>query len=67
MTGVAIRIDRARCRGARACVARAPATFQLDAERKSVVIDPTGDPEASIRAAAAACPAFAITLEETRP
>ena len=60
----AIRIDRAACRGSGACAARAPATFRLDAQRRSQVIDPVGDPEAAVRAAAAACPAFAITLEE---
>jgi ferredoxin len=43
---------------------RAPATFALDAERRSTVADPPGDPEPAIRAAAAACPTFAITIEE---
>ncbi|MGI9589970.1 MAG: ferredoxin [Myxococcota bacterium] len=60
----AIRIDRAACRGSGACATRAPASFRLDAEHRSQVIDPAGDPEATVRAAAAACPAFAITLEE---
>ena len=65
MSGLVIRVDRAACRGSGACATRAPATFRLDAERRSAVVDPTGDPEARIRAAAAGCPAFAITLEES--
>lgn len=60
-----IHVDRNACRGSGACAQRAPATFQLDTEHKSVVIAPHGDPKADVRAAAAACPAFAITLEET--
>lgn len=65
MNGPVIHVDRTACRGSGACAQRAPETFQLDTEHKSVVIAPRGDPEASVRAAAAACPAFAITLEET--
>ena len=65
MSGLAIHIDRGACRGSGACAARAPGTFRLDTDRKSEVIEPASDPEASVRAAAAACPAFAITLEES--
>ncbi len=62
--GFAIHIDRSACRGSAACIARAPATFALDAAQRSTVADPAGDPEPAIRAAARACPTFAITIEE---
>jgi ferredoxin len=67
VSALAIEVDRAACRGSGACVARAPHTFALDAARRSRVIDPAGDPRASVRAAAAACPAFAITVMEETP
>jgi len=44
------------------CVRRAPGTFSLDERRKSLVASEPCDPEAVIRAAAAACPHFAITI-----
>ncbi len=64
MTGppVAITIDRVACRGAGACVRRAPRTFALDAEGKSRLVEPPNDDEDTIRAAAGACPYFAIEL-----
>ena len=57
-----IRVDRSACRGAGACARRAPRTFSLDAQRRSVVADRPGDAEAEIRAAADACPFFAILV-----
>ena len=64
-SALAIRVDRAACRGSRACIARAPATFALDDHDRSTVVRPAGDPEPAVRAAAAACPTFAITIEES--
>ena len=58
-----IRIDLAECRGAGECVYRAPGTFALGSADRSEVIDPEGDPEARILAAARACPHFAITVQ----
>ena len=49
-------------RGAGACVRRAPRTFALDAEGKSRLVEPPNDDEDTIRAAAGACPYFAIEL-----
>ena len=57
-----IRIDRTACQGARACVRRAPGTFSLDADKKSVAADDPDDDEATIREAASACPFFAIEV-----
>ena len=54
--------DRAACKGARACVRRAPATFSLDAERRVVIAAAPGDAEAAILDAARACPNFAIEV-----
>ena len=63
--GSVIRIDRAVCRGARACVRRAPRTFALGPDQRSRVVDPRGDDEDTIRAAVAACPYFAIERVES--
>ena len=54
--------DRAACKGARACVRRAPATFSLDAERRVVIAQAARDADEAILAAARACPNFAITV-----
>lgn len=59
-----IRIDRRACRGAGACVRRAPGTFSLDAQRRSVAADRPGEDEESVRQAANACPFFAIEIVE---
>lgn len=54
--------DRAACKGARACVRRAPATFSLDAERRVVIAASPGDGDEAILDAARACPNFAIEV-----
>jgi ferredoxin len=43
-------------------IAYAPATFGHDADTKAVVVDPTGDVVADVRAAAEGCPTGAIVL-----
>jgi ferredoxin len=57
-----IRVDLAACKGARACVRRAPATFSLDERRRVVVAPAPGDPVDAIVDAARACPNFAIEV-----
>lgn len=57
-----IRADRSLCKGARACVRRAPATFSLDGARRVVVADAPGDAVEAIVEAARACPNFAIEV-----
>jgi ferredoxin len=59
-----IRIDRSACRGSRSCVRRAPGTFSLDASRKSVAAEHPRESGAEVRAAANACPFFAIEVRE---
>jgi ferredoxin len=62
MAKLELSADRAACRGARACVRRAPATFSLDAQRRVVIAVAPGDGEAAIVDAARACPNFAIEV-----
>lgn len=59
-----IHVDRSRCRGQAECVARAPAAFRLDSERKSVVRPNTQESLENLRSAEYACPYFAIRIEE---
>ncbi len=60
-----IQVDRDSCRGARACVRRAPGTFSLDGHGKSTAAAEPLEDEGTIRAAATACPFFAISVRET--
>jgi ferredoxin len=62
MAHLEVTADRAACKGARACVRRAPASFSLDAQRRVVVAHVPGDAEDAILAAARACPNFAIEV-----
>ena len=57
-----IRADTAACKGARACVRRAPATFSLDAQRRVRVASPPSDLVDVIIAAARACPNFVLEV-----
>jgi ferredoxin len=57
-------IDRDRCIGSGNCSFFAPATFDLDDELKSVVIDPEGDDPGDVRAAVEGCPVQAIRVED---
>jgi ferredoxin len=61
---VEIQIDKSACRGATACLRRAPGTFSLGDDGKSQAAKNPADDEATIRAAAAACPFFAIEVRE---
>ncbi len=62
MTALEITADRDACRGARACVRRAPATFSLDAQRKVVIAARPGDSDQAVVDAARACPNFALRV-----
>jgi len=57
-----IEIDRNACMGSGVCAVYASATFDIDDETKSIVIDPAGDPLDLIEAAAAGCPTGAIKV-----
>jgi ferredoxin len=58
-----ISAERAACRGARACVRRAPGTFSLDAQRRVVIAAAPADGPEAILDAARACPNFAIEVK----
>jgi ferredoxin len=60
-------VNKVKCISSEDCVESAPTVFQLDADGKSEVYNPTGAPDAAIIAAARACPAKAIIVvdEET--
>ena len=60
---IRIEIDREKCVGSGNCVFWAPATFDLDDEGLSVVIDPSGDAEDRIRVAVDGCPSKALSME----
>ena len=55
-------VDRELCIGSGQCSVYAPNSFGLDAELKSHVIDPSGDPSDVIRHAVQACPTSALSL-----
>ena len=57
-----VRIDRDACIGSGNCVYEAPGAFDLDDDSIAVVLDPSAAPEDRVRAAAAKCPARAITV-----
>lgn len=55
-------VDRELCIGAASCIAFAGKSFRLDGENKAVVIEPRGDTDEDVLAAAASCPTNAIYL-----
>ena len=57
-----IYVDRDECIGAATCVECAPNVFALDDEDIAVVIDPTGDGDDEVLAAAQDCPQQCIYL-----
>jgi ferredoxin len=62
-----VTVDRDKCVGSGNCVFWAPATFDLDEEGFSVVLDPMGDTADRIRVAAEGCPSKAIAVEDEHP
>ncbi|HEY2932499.1 MAG TPA: ferredoxin [Acidobacteriota bacterium] len=64
--GWKITVDHSKCIGSGICVSEAPNTFALDDSGLSVVTNPAGDPEKSIRDAAQGCPTEAITIVDEK-
>jgi len=62
MASLKITVNRNRCVGSGDCAETAPGVFQLGDDEKSEVINPAGAPDATIVAAARACPVKAITV-----
>ena len=61
-----ITVDHALCVGNAQCVGLAPAVFRHNENRQSEVVDPAGDPEATILKAASYCPTGAIRVDDAR-
>lgn len=59
---IEIAIDRALCVGSGPCFVIAPAAFALDETMKAIVLDPEGETEEALVAAASECPTQAIYL-----
>jgi ferredoxin len=55
-------VDRAKCIGARSCVAVAPGVFQMDDQNLAYIVDPDSDDEDTILLAAQSCPVLAVLL-----
>jgi len=62
MAKLSITVNKVRCIGSGDCVETAPAVFQLDADGKSEVVNPSGADDSIIVAAARSCPVKAITV-----
>ena len=59
-----VRVDRDLCIGVGNCVAFAPSVFELDAENKAVVLDPSSVDEFTLLESAKSCPEQAIIIED---
>ena len=64
MLYVKVRVDRKLCIGVGNCVAFAPTVFQLDSEKKAIVLDVGSVDEETLREAAESCPVQAIIIED---
>ena len=60
--GYKIYVDRDECIGAGTCVECAPNVFAMDDEDIAVVLDPNGDPDDAVLAAAQDCPQECVYL-----
>ena len=61
-----VRVDRELCIGVSNCVAIAPTVFELDDEKKAVVLDPGSVDEKTLMEAAESCPQDAIIVEDDK-
>jgi ferredoxin len=66
MRNLRITVDHDLCMGAAQCVGLAPAVFQHNENRQSVVVDPAGAPEELIVKAASYCPTGAIEITDAQ-
>jgi len=64
MKPLEITVDRSLCAACDLCRENAPSTFDLDAQAKAFVKDPSGDPRETIIYAAGSCPMDAITVRD---
>jgi ferredoxin len=59
-----VKVVRDLCIGAASCVAFSPTVFELDAEKKAIVINNAADDEENILLAAQSCPTKAIIITD---
>lgn len=59
-----VEVIRELCIGAASCVSISPETFELDPEAKAIIINPKGNTNADLLAAAQSCPVNAIILKD---
>ncbi|MBM4254750.1 MAG: ferredoxin [Deltaproteobacteria bacterium] len=64
MRRLRIVVDHNKCVGSTMCINIARATFALDGEGKSSVVNSQGDTEEKILEAAESCPVSAIMIED---
>ena len=59
-----IEVIRDQCITAETCVAEAPNTFEIDDEGIAIIINPTGDDDDAVMAAAQGCPVECVILKD---
>lgn len=57
-----VKVLRDACIGAASCVAFSPTVFELDDEKKAVILDGADDTEDNLMMAAQSCPTKAIVI-----
>ncbi len=57
-----VQVVRDLCIGAASCIAFSPDTFELDAEKKAVILETSQDTEDNLLLAAQSCPTKAIII-----
>jgi ferredoxin len=60
-----VQVIRSLCIGAASCVAVSPATFELDADKKAVILENSNDEAENILLAAQSCPTKAVIVTDT--
>jgi ferredoxin len=60
-----VKVIRDLCIGAASCIAVSPDTFELDGEKKAVILEASGDTADNILLAAQSCPTKAIVITDT--
>jgi ferredoxin len=60
-----VQVLRDLCIGAASCVAFSPTTFELDGEKKAIILDGAADTADNVMMAAQSCPTKAIVVIDT--
>ncbi len=61
-----VKVDRGLCIGAASCVGVSPAVFEVDGEKKAVIVEGANDAEENILLAAQSCPTKAIIIADAK-